>query len=136
MKITRIVVCAVVVPSVLALAACGGGGGAKGVAGKDAYEQHPITHSVSAAEVAFAKSGAPIAADSALLWVNGMGCPLCASNIDKHLLRLPGVSKADVDLGQGTVTLGLKPGAAHPSPARLGEAVEDAGFTLVKVQTP
>ncbi len=102
----------------------------------DPAQEHIINHEVSAADLAAARSGTALPADSAVLWVNGMGCPLCASNIDKQLVRVPGVNSVKVDLGEGKVWLTLKPGAAHPSPARLGEAVEDAGFTLVKVETP
>lgn len=96
-------------------------------------EEHIINHQVSPEEMAAAKSTQPIAAQSVLLWVNGMGCPLCASNIDRQLERVKGVTTVNVDLGNGTVALGLSPSGPHPSPARLGDAVEDAGFTLVKV---
>lgn len=99
------------------------------------YEKNPIVHQVSEADVAAARSKEAIAGDSVVLWVNGLGCPLCASNIDKQLVRVKGVKSVAVDLGQGRVSLELKPGEPHPSPARLGEAVEDAGFTLVKVET-
>ena len=101
----------------------------------EVYEEKYIEHHVSAEDIANAKSKAPIDAESVVLFVNGMGCPLCASNIDKQLVRLAGVKTVKVDLGQGLVTLALTPGAKHPSPHRLGEAVEDAGFTLVKVET-
>ncbi len=94
----------------------------------------PIEHEVSAADRAAAKSDAPIAGEGAVLYVNGLGCPLCASNIDKQLARIDGVNKVKVDLSLGRVDVGFKPGAAHPSPAALGDAVEDAGFTLVKVE--
>lgn len=94
----------------------------------------PIEHEVSAADRAAAKSDAPIAGAGAVLYVNGLGCPLCASNIDKQLARVDGVDRVKVDLSQGKVDVGFRPGAAHPSPAALGDAVDDAGFTLVKVE--
>lgn len=115
--------------SALMLGACASSGSSAAQ-----YEEHYINHEVTAADLATAKSTAALETDSAVLWVNGMGCPLCASNIDRQLARLSGVSSVKVDLGQGKVWLNLKPGARHPSPARLGEAVEDAGFTLVKVE--
>jgi copper chaperone CopZ len=97
-------------------------------------DRHPIVHAVSPEDAAAVRSEAPLRADRVVLWVNGLGCPLCASNIDKQLARVDGVQAIAVDLSQGKVTLTLKPGAAHPSPARLSDAVEDAGFTLVKVE--
>jgi copper chaperone CopZ len=100
----------------------------------EVYEEKPINHSVTPEDIAKAQSKAPVAADTAVLYVNGMGCPLCATNINMQLERVPGVRSVAVDLGVGKVTLGLLPGAKHPSPHTLGEAVEDAGFTLVKVE--
>lgn len=99
-----------------------------------AYEEKPIVHTVTPEDVARARSKQAIAGNSAVMYVNGMGCPLCATNIDKQLKRLPGIKDVKVDLGVGVVTLTLQPGAPHPSPARLGDAVEDAGFTLVKIE--
>ncbi len=98
------------------------------------YEENFINHEVSQADIEAAKSPEPIAADRVVLWVNGLGCPLCASNIDRQLERVRGVESVKVDLSVGKVTLGLSSKGSHPSPARLGEAVEDAGFTLVKVE--
>ena len=99
------------------------------------YEEKPIVHQVSESDIAMTKSDQAILGSNATLWVNGMGCPLCASNLDIQLKRLKGVGEVAVDLSIGVVTVDLKPGVSHPSPARLGEAVEDAGFTLVKIQT-
>ena len=65
--------------------------------------------------------------------MNGLGCPLCATNIDRQLERLPGVSGVQVDLSVGKVTLAFE-GQERPSPHQISEAVEDAGFTLVKVE--
>ena len=75
----------------------------------------------------------PISADSATLTVHGLGCPLCAHNIDKQLLEVPGVQRVSVDLGTGTVVVALA-GQPRPSPADLAAAVERAGFTLVGVR--
>lgn len=127
MTLARLVVGMAGVCVGLAVVGCSGSG--KPVMSEDQI----INHRVSAEERAAAKSAAPIAGNAVTLWVNGMGCPLCATNIDKQLERVKGVSSVKVDLGQGIVELGLAEGAPHPSPAALGEAVEDAGFTLVKV---
>ncbi len=99
------------------------------------YEERPIVHAVSAEDQAMAKSKESLKTESALLYVNGMGCPLCASNIDLQLIRVRGVTKVDVDLGIGTALVRFG-GERRPSPYLLGEAVADAGFTLVKVVTP
>lgn len=112
----------------------GGCAGGPGKGGGPEARGEGVVHHVSAADMAGAKSAAPIEGMTAVLWVNGLGCPLCATNIDKQLVRVDGVDSVDVDLSNGKVTLLLKPGAAHPSPAVLGAAVEDAGFTLVKVE--
>lgn len=77
----------------------------------------------------------PITGERATLLVYGMGCPLCANNIDKELLTVPGVSKAEVDMGKGTVRLELS-GAARPTPKQLAEAVDHAGFTYKGMTVP
>lgn len=97
-------------------------------------EEDAIVHTVTDEDRAVAASKEPIAADSAILWVNGLGCPQCATNIDLQLERVIGVKSTNVDLSNGKVTVGLA-GNNRPSPARLGKAVHDAGFTLVKVET-
>ncbi|MFA6044502.1 MAG: heavy-metal-associated domain-containing protein [Phycisphaerales bacterium] len=92
-----------------------------------------VVHQVSNADKAAVHSTEPLAANSAVLFVNGLGCPLCASNIDQQLAGVKGVRSADVDLSGGTVKVTFA-GPVHPSAHALNEAVEDAGFTLVKVQ--
>lgn len=136
------VVATVSIGSITAFVGCAGSGskpatsssGSASAASQKPDMGDPIEHEVSAADRAAAKSDAPIAGAGAVLYVNGLGCPLCASNIDKQLTRVQGVDRVKVDLSQGKVDVGFAPGAAHPSPAALGEAVEDAGFTLVKVE--
>ncbi len=98
------------------------------------YEENAVIHSVTDADVAFANSKDPIKADHAVLWVNGLGCPQCATNIDLQLERVRGVDEMQIDLSTGKVTVSLK-GDKRPSPAQFGEAVKDAGFTLVKIET-
>jgi copper chaperone CopZ len=103
-------------------------------AGEPAAEENAIVHSVTEADREAAKSKAPITAGAATLWVNGLGCPLCASNLDKQLLRVRGVETVTIDMAAGTTRVAFEPNASV-SPAQLGEAVEDAGFTLVKVES-
>lgn len=97
-------------------------------------EENAVVHTATPEQRAAAKDTTPIAADKVTLFVNGLGCPQCATNIDLQLKRIRGIDTAYVDLGSGTVLLDLRPGGTHPSPARLASAVEDAGFTLVKIE--
>lgn len=99
-----------------------------------AMKENAVIHHVTEEDRILAASKDPITADSAVLWVNGLGCPQCATNIDLQLERVVGVKSTNVDLSNGKVTVGLG-GNNRPSPARLGKAVHDAGFTLVKIET-
>jgi copper chaperone len=75
----------------------------------------------------------PITADTVTLVVHGMGCPLCANNVDKQLLAVPGVSDVRIDLGDGTVLVTLDE-HNRPTRSQLARAVDDSGFTLVSIQ--
>jgi copper chaperone CopZ len=97
------------------------------------YEENAIVHTVSDEDRALAASKDALPEGPTVLWVNGLGCPQCASNIDLQLKRVRGVRDVRVDLSVGKVTLNVA-GASRPSPARLGDAVADAGFTLVKIE--
>jgi copper chaperone CopZ len=88
---------------------------------------------LSAEEEAATHSKDPLSGQSAILWVNGLGCPQCATNIDFQLKRIRGVSDVYTDLSDGKVTVALARGT-KPSPYRLSEAVKDAGMTLVKIE--
>ncbi|MFM9957585.1 MAG: heavy-metal-associated domain-containing protein [Phycisphaerales bacterium] len=114
--------------------ASSGGGSGEGQHVPGTTEEQIISHEVSPEDIAKAKSRKALASNEAVLYVNGMGCPLCATNINMQLERVRGVTDVKVDLGVGKVTVFMLPNTAHPSPAVLGDAVEDAGFTLVKVE--
>lgn len=73
-----------------------------------------------------------IRADQVMLTVEGLSCPLCATNVDRQLARLPGVSKATINLGDGTVLIDVKPGESV-SQSALRHAIDEAGYTLVRV---
>jgi len=77
----------------------------------------------------------PIDAGSATIWVQGMGCPLCANNVDQQLSKVPGVSHVDLNLGTGEVRVALEQGR-QPSRAQLAQAIRNTGFTLVKIDVP
>lgn len=77
----------------------------------------------------------PTAPPTALVWVNGMGCPLCANNVDQQLKSVPGVENVTINLGTGLVQVALS-ATAPPTEAQLATAVENTGFTLVSIQMP
>lgn len=76
----------------------------------------------------------PIEADGVVMTVHGLGCPLCAENINKTLADVPGVANSTVDMSTGAVAVDFKAGA-HPSRADLAKSIVDSGFTLVSIQT-
>lgn len=66
----------------------------------------------------------------ATLMVKGMSCPNCATNIDKQLVALEGVTSARVDLGSGEVVVSFSAFAEPPSDDDLRRAIVDSGYTL------
>jgi copper chaperone CopZ len=122
------VVGAVTFTMLASLAGCASGGG-----GASVNQENAVVHHVSAEEEAATHSKEPLSGQSAILWVNGLGCPQCATNIDFQLKRIRGVNDVYTDLGNGQVTVALAAGT-KPSPYRLSEAVKDAGMTLVKIE--
>ncbi|HEX2836933.1 MAG TPA: heavy metal-associated domain-containing protein [Phycisphaerales bacterium] len=98
-------------------------------------KENAIIHQVTEADVAQAHSKEPLKGQTVTLWVNGLGCPQCASNIDQQMKRTEGVTSVRTDLGHGKVYLTLS-GKTNPSPYTLSERTLDAGFTLVKVEQP
>lgn len=112
--------------SFLALASC--------ASSPNAMKENAITHHVAPDDLAYVQTKQAIPAKSATLYVNGLGCPLCASNIDKQLARVSGVEVKNIDLSTGKVAVHFT-GDKHPAPFNLAHAVEDAGFTLVKIES-
>ena len=74
----------------------------------------------------------PVSGDEAVIYVDGMACPMCATNVDLQLRELPGVTDAKVNLELGSVRVWLA-GDQRPSGRQLARAVDDAGFTLSKI---
>ena len=97
-------------------------------------EESAVVHTGTPADLDRVRSTKPIVEREVVLYVNGLGCPLCARNIDLQLTRAPGVTDVRTDLSLGTITLSLD-GKSKPTPAKFEHAVEDAGFTLVKIET-
>jgi copper chaperone CopZ len=111
------------------LGACAGGGGG---ASADKPVENAVVHTATPAESARLKETAPVASEHVRLYVNGMGCPLCVTNIDRQLERLPSVKSTKVNLSDGTVDLELYT-KNRPSPAQLAKAV-NGDFTLIKIE--
>ncbi|MEL6740702.1 MAG: heavy-metal-associated domain-containing protein [Planctomycetota bacterium] len=66
---------------------------------------------------------------AAVLSVDGMACPMCASNATLELGDLKGVRDVTVDLERAEVTV-VFDGAERPTRGELARAIDDAGFTL------
>ena len=64
----------------------------------------------------------------AVITAKGMSCPLCATNADRTLTRLPGVNWVNINLGTGHIEVGVDE-ANRPSETDLQSAINDAGFT-------
>lgn len=84
---------------------------------------------------AMADGQSAIDSPTATLVVHGMSCPLCANNVDKQLLTVPGVRSVDVDMGTGQVRVGFAPNASVTK-AQLADAVDKSGFSLTEVRVP
>ncbi len=93
-----------------------------------------IEHRVSEADVASTKGTTPVDSPNVVLWINGMGCPQCVTNVDLQLERIKGAKDIRVDLASGKV-LATFSETPRPTPERLAKAIDDAGLTLVKIET-
>ena len=120
------------------LAGCASGGGPGTAGGDSTASTAPRVgegkhHTVTAAEQATAHGSTPIAGEYAKLWINGMGCPQCVSNIDLQLERQLSASDVKVDLKDGIVYARFA--KSRPTPDQINQATEDAGLTLAKVES-
>lgn len=72
----------------------------------------------------------------AQLQVLGMSCPLCAHNISQQLEKIAAVQATHIDLGSGTVYVGLSETETWPSVDKLKAAVDKAGYTVAGATIP
>jgi len=70
--------------------------------------------------------------DNVLVHIEGLACPFCAFGIEKHLKKVDGVKKVQVNLGEGTAHLTLKPGA-EVTEEQVRQAVKKAGFKASEI---
>lgn len=103
-----------------------------GCAASGTYEENAVVHHATAADTAYLSDTTPVESDRVRLYINGMGCPLCVTNVDKQLERLKGVQGTQVNLATGTVDVELY-SKGHPSPAQFARAV-NGDFTLIKIE--
>ncbi|MBL9148968.1 MAG: heavy-metal-associated domain-containing protein [Phycisphaerae bacterium] len=75
----------------------------------------------------------PVTGRSVTLWVYGMSCPKCVSNVDVTLSRIPGVTDVTINMRDGIVVAALD-GVTHPTRGAFARAVDDAGLTLVRLE--
>lgn len=59
--------------------------------------------------------------------VVGMTCSHCAASVTEEVTQIPGVSDVDVELASGRLTITSE---AELDPARVQEAIEEAGYEL------
>lgn len=68
-----------------------------------------------------------------LLTVAGLSCPFCAYGVERELSAVPGVVRVQINLAEGIVEV-IAEDNVPLSEFRLRQAVEDAGFTLERVE--
>lgn len=71
-------------------------------------------------------------AEEIVLPVTGMTCAACVRNVERALLRQPGVQEVRVNLANGRAS--VVPGPAGVTRAQLAGAVEQAGYGVIDVQ--
>ncbi len=83
--------------------------------------------------LAFMPLAVTAAQEAYSLTVDGLACPFCAYGIEKQLTALEGVESIEIDIDEGTVLVTTAEGAEIDE-ADFEQAVDDAGFTLRKVE--
>lgn len=63
--------------------------------------------------------------------ISGMTCGHCVSAVTEELEALEGVSGVDVELNKGGVSRAVITSAGPLEPEQIGEAVAEAGYTVV-----
>lgn len=81
------------------------------------------------ADAAQAEAVSLMSPGSMRLWVDGLGCPMCATNVDLALSDLDGVESTSINLETGEVTVTVDPDR-RPSDADVVNAVRSTGFTV------
>lgn len=69
----------------------------------------------------------------AVITVRGMQCPFCAYGIKKHLAKVPGATRVDVELAKNQAIVTFLPDA-KVTDAQIQQAVRNAGFTAGAIE--
>ncbi len=135
MKTSTLFVLSTAALSLALITGCAGGGAGSASASNEAAPGvgEGKQHTVSAAEESTAHGSTPLSGSYTKLWINGMGCPQCVSNIDLQLERQLDASDLRVDLESGIVYANFA--KTRPSPDQIAKATEDAGLTLAKIES-
>ena len=82
-------------------------------------------------------SATAVLADSHVykLYVDGLACPFCAYGVEKKVGGLKGVETVVIDIEGGLVSVTVAKDATLDE-ASAKQAVDEAGFTLRKFETP
>lgn len=111
----------------VSLAGCASGGA------RVQTEEEGIRHNVTDKDLASTRGSTPVPSADVVLWINGMGCPQCVTNVDLQLERIDGAKDIRVDLAAGKVYAKFTK-QPRPTPDRIAKAIDDAGLTLVKIE--
>ncbi|MCH8261176.1 MAG: cation transporter [Planctomycetes bacterium] len=71
----------------------------------------------------------------ATMWIKGMACPFCATNLEGQLEKIEGIKKIIIDLGTGKVVMVLDSTTPATKEA-MAKAVDNSGFTLDRIEMP
>lgn len=93
---------------------------------------HPVEASPAPMAAAASTARHPLPADSTIieLDIDGMTCASCVSRVEKALAKVPGVTRASVNLATERATVDAAPDVTA---ARLAEAVKQAGYGATPV---
>ncbi|VWC11415.1 putative cation-transporting ATPase membrane protein [Burkholderia lata] len=88
---------------------------------------HPVEASPAPTAAAASIASRPLPADSTIieLDIDGMTCASCVSRVEKALVKVPGVTRASVNLATERATVDAAPDVTA---ALLAEAVKQAGY--------
>ncbi|MBN3784178.1 copper ion binding protein, partial [Burkholderia sp. Ac-20345] len=88
---------------------------------------HPVEASPAPTAAAASIASRPLPADSTIieLDIDGMTCASCVSRVEKALVKVPGVTRASVNLATERATVDAAPDV---SAAQLADAVKQAGY--------
>ncbi|CAM2162001.1 Copper-transporting ATPase 1 [Burkholderia cepacia] len=98
-----------------------------------AAHAHPVEASPAPMATAASTAGHPLPANSTIeLDIDGMTCASCVSRVEKALAKVPGVTRASVNLATERATVDV---TADVSAAQLVETVKQAGYGATPTMT-